>query len=164
MLPSKRGADTGSRAVAVRLIQLIGLAVLLYCGNATSSDDSPVPSPSYSWRGRILDSVTRIRVGNTTFVIREQAALEAGGLFPFLIVEYYPDHRFVADYTLHGFRCRGAVDTSLMLHLQIVDSLGRYRPAEHESSWLVNCRERPGGPPQPYPMEDSLVILLQPVP
>ena len=71
-----------------------------------------------------ISSVPENRVGNATFMVREQAA----------------------HYALHGFRCRGAVDTSLMLHLEIVDSLGRYRPAEHESSWLIDCRERPGGP------------------
>jgi hypothetical protein len=163
MLSSNCGPEKYRWALALRALSLFCLAWLMSCSSVTSSDNTTIPEPSYSWRGRILDSVTRAPVGKTALLIREQEALEATGLRPFLDIERFPDNNtFLAEYILHGFRCGGPVDRSFTLHLEVVDSLGRYLPAVHESSWLIDCTQ-PDKQPLPFPSEDGLVILLQPI-
>jgi hypothetical protein len=101
-------------------------------GSLLGCNNDLIPSPSYSWRGRILDSITGAPVDHTVLSIQERASEPS--------------------------------DTSLTLHLKITDPLGRYRPAAHQNTWLLNCDGSPKAAPEPFPTEDSLKVLLQPNP
>jgi hypothetical protein len=163
MTSRQGGSLLGPLDIMRRMVPGIGLLVTLSCGNGTSNNDL-IPSPSFSWRGRIVDSVTGAPVDHTALSIREQASHQLAGLIPHLDLQRFSNHLFLAEYSLHGFHCAEPSDTSLTLHLEITDSLGRYQPAEHSSTWLLNCDRSPEPAPEPFPTEDSLRVLLQPSP
>jgi hypothetical protein len=164
MTSRQGGPLLGTTIYLRRLFPAACLALILSCCNGTGNNGDLVPSPSYSWRGQIVDSVTGAPVDHTTLRIRERPEHQAAGLLPHLEVQRFSNHLFLAEYTLGGFNCIRPPDTTLTLHLEVIDSLGRYQPAVHQSTWLVNCGQPPEPAPQPFPREDRLRFLLHPIP
>lgn len=125
----------------------------------------PLPTPSYSWRGKVVDGTSDTLVyGDFVLSVSEEAEHDAAGWFAGFNVTYLPDDRFFASYGLGAFYCSRDNDTTLSLHLTVTDTSGIYGPATHASVLVIGCDPIPGAMPMPFPSEDSVVIRLFPVP
>lgn len=135
------------------------------CKGASTADDGPTPPPSYSLRGDIVDSVTGQGVGAIHISVREQGEHLAAGWAPFPTFSVLASGRFDVIYYLGRIHCDGEFpDTTLMIHVEFSDSLGRYSPAVHVApSFRVCPRTLPPYDSLPLNSEDSVRILLHPL-
>ncbi len=146
--------DNGSRRL--RIAAALGLFLGVACQRTTDGGGAPQPDPSYIWTGLLLDSATGDSVSGLTVAVREWPEHAAQGWAPHLDTSLLP--RFAIHYSLRGIPlCNAFPETTLTVHLEFADPLGRYEPKVHRSDSFVVCpRVLPPVEQLPLNWEDSL--------
>ncbi len=109
----------------------------------------------------MLDSVSGDSISGLLVGVREQPEHLASGWSPYLD-QTSTLARFGITYSLRGIPlCRTFPETTLTVHLEFVDPLGRYEPKAHRSdSFMVCPRILPPVEQLPLNWEDSLRLLF----
>ena len=144
------------RKFAHQTLPAISTLVLL-CGagcQKTTEQDEPAAEPFYTWWGTVVDSLTGEGVDGLLVDVREREEHIRNGWDPYLTPGIVSSGHFQAVYYLRGVvPCSSFPDTTLTLHLDFVDPLGRYAAKTHQSDSFVVC-------PRVLPPIDQLPLNL----
>lgn len=148
-----------------RMRVLFALTALVPIGASckkTTDEGAPAVEPNYTWWGTLVDSVTGEGVGGLLVDVRERRQHVRNGWDPYITSGIASNGRFDVTYYLRGLvPCSSIPETTLTLHLDFVDSSGRYAPKAHQSdSFRVCPKVLPPVDQLPLNFEDSIRIAL----
>jgi hypothetical protein len=161
--PTPLSGAMGSFHKSVLRLSSLVVLVSAHPGCSQSPDDMFDLGASYTWRGQAVDSVTGEVVSHIGFRVLEEPEHEAAGWSPISSAQTEAG-TFLFEYDLAGPVCGAGRDTTLVIHLEVFDSLARYRSTVRSSTWEIDyCDGKPAPTPiKPFPSEDGLRVLMQP--